>query len=131
MESEGIRLGDPLLSALERDTAAICLTAGSGSFVPLKATSAGGAAASRQLAAVGEDLLPSGRCAHSQKATQQAGRHGTSSRFLFLPVSVRCAQLEALLVAPNPYASWPGLHVPRATAGKQTGLRLCHTPCQP
>lgn len=130
MEPEGTRLGDPPVSALERDTAAICLTAGSRSFVPPKARSAGGAAASRQLAAVGADLLPAGRCAHSQKATQQAGRCGTSSRFLFLPVSVRFAQLEMQIVAPNPCASWPGLHTPIATTGKQTGLRLCHTPGQ-
>lgn len=68
MELEGIRLGDPLVSASERATAVICLMGGSKSFMPLKAGSAGGAAASRQLAVVGEDLLPSLTCVYSQRA---------------------------------------------------------------
>lgn len=67
MESEGIWLGDPLVSASERATAVICLTSGLRSFTPLKG-SAGGAAASRELAVVGEDLLPSLMCAYSQRA---------------------------------------------------------------
>lgn len=68
MELEGIRLGDPLASASERATAVICLTGGSRSFTPLKAGSAGGAAASRELAVAGEDLPPSLMCAYSQRA---------------------------------------------------------------
>lgn len=68
MESEGNQLEDPLVSASERATAMICLTGGSRSFTPLKAGSVGGAAASRELAVVGEDLLPSLMCAYSQRA---------------------------------------------------------------
>lgn len=68
MEPEWDQLGDPLISASERAIAVICLTGGSRSFMPLKAESAGGAAASRELAMVGEDLLPSLMCAYSQRA---------------------------------------------------------------
>lgn len=79
MESEGIQLGDPPISASERATAVICLMGGSKSFVPLKVRPAGGAAASSQLAVAGEDLLPSLKCAYSQKATLQAGWCGALS----------------------------------------------------
>lgn len=102
MESEGIQLGDPPVSASERATAVVCLMGGSRSFVPLKARSARGAAVSRQLAVAGEDLLPSLKCAYSQKATLQAGQCGTPSRFPFLRISVRCAQLQARLMPPTP-----------------------------
>lgn len=119
MASEGIQLGDPPVSASERARAAICLMGGSRSFMPLKATSARGAVASRQLAVAGEDLLPSLKCAYSQKATSQAGQCGTPSQFPFLPISVRFAQLEARLVPPTPYTSRSGLCSPVATAGKR------------
>lgn len=67
--------------------------------MPLKARSAGGAAASRQLTVAGGDLFPSLKCSYSQKATLQLG----VAEPIPLPTTcVRFAWLEALLVPPTP-----------------------------